>query len=175
MYTFQLFQPAKKQPAPKIIKLFVLLFLIVVAFGLANNRFKALKIILLVTALFIIGFIAFYLVTNHRRFCFLKGIFTGTITFMNEGISLNSDLISYNDINEITFTNHDFVGKFNKKSFLNPAVSIGVMNVISIKLKNNEIIKSHFQMKQDHELFNAFKFLSQNKIPYLWNENFLEP
>lgn len=172
MYVFQLFQKAKKQPVPKIIKWFVLLFLIVVAFCLAADRFKTIKMVLLLMALLISGYIVFYLATNHKRFHFLKGIFTGTIAFANEGIYLNSDLISYDDINEITFTNHDFIGKFNKHSFLNPSVSIGVMNGIRITLKSGEIIERYFQMKHDHELFNAFKFLNQNKIPYLWNEKF---
>ncbi|WCM40885.1 hypothetical protein MG290_07825 [Flavobacterium sp. CBA20B-1] len=171
MYRFQLFHPAAKQPLPAIAKWFVALFAGMLLFCVTPAAIKTFKTIVFFINMLLCGYIAYYLATNYKRFYFTKGTFTGALTFSNEGILLKHQFIPYGEIQQIQFTHHDFLGKYNKTSVFNPSVSIGVSNQIKITLKNQEVHSHNFQMQHDYELFRAFPYLNKSKTSYLWKQN----
>lgn len=169
MHTFLLFNPIPKQPLPQMVKWLVLSLLLLLAFFLTTPQQQIARSFLLILFILLIAYLTYYTATNFKRFHFIKGTFTGSVKFAPTGIYWQEEFINYQEINKIDFINHDYIGRYHKRSFIQPAVSIGVNNQLTITLKNGATYFSHFQMQHDFELFKVFTILKQQQTPYSWN------
>ncbi len=104
----------------------------------------------------------------------LRGAFTGTISFTEEGVFQNDQFIALEKIKKITINNDDYEGHPklpNKYIGITRAFSNGTNNSIGIILTNDEhLIMNFYQKKRDdfHPITNLLVFYCQEgKLHFL--------
>ena len=173
MYTFRLFKVSQQKRFNSILLCLLLFLFFGTTILMIKDTYPFLKILLFAFCTIIGCYVIFILGTNKKRYDFIPGTFIGTISFNENGITLLDLFISYHEIQHITFKNHDFLGRYNKKALFQPSVSIGVSNEINILTTNGSVYEYQFQQQHDYELFKAFKYLNTSKTTYNWHNNTL--
>lgn len=168
MHTFHLFQPNNRKSFNKILFCLLLLGVFTSIFFILRTSYPFLKNLLFICILITSCYITYVLTTNKKRFDFVSGSFIGSIIFNEDGIILINHFIPYHQIKNITFNEHDYLGKYNKKALLKPSVSIGVSNKIKLVTIDGKEYNHQFQQQHDYELFKAFRYLDKTKTNYNW-------
>ncbi len=154
-YSFDLFIKDKpKKDSKSIIKL-ILSFLAVSIISFVFLEFKVFKnqtyyYIFVGILATVVAYLNGYFKKPEIK---LDGKIDGKLTFSNDGIEINSQFYSVNDLYSIVIENNDYVGKKIKEfgEFELPNGSHGVSNQITIKTKNNQFVNAEFKQNSSNE------------------------